>query len=278
MQLFKITSIAALALLITHTAKAQVYINVGVGYGAPALRELVLIDYNSTQSSDTYTGIYSSLGQGIQPQITFGYKINPSVALEAAYGFLLGSKITADINDASNPNFTEVGTQELQARMQRVIIGARVAYEEGNIHPYMRMGIVLGLGASVISEVQTTSTGPSFNSSYHRIEEYSGGMSIGFTGGLGLTFHLTDAIGIFAEAGMTAQNYSPDHSELTRYDLDGQDQLSTMNIRQKQTDYVNEYTYTSPPNDGQPDQDLSFHFPMSSFGLAVGVHFWFPGK
>lgn len=277
MQILKITSLAALTLLLSHTAKAQVYINVGVGYGAPALKELVAVEYNSTQSSDTYTGIYSSLGQGIQPQIAIGYKINPNVGVEVGYGFLMGSKITADINDASNPNFTEVGTQVMQARMQRIIIGTRVAYTEGNIHPYMRMGIVLGMGTQVISETETTTTGPSFSSSYHRIDEYTGGLSIGFTGGLGLTYHLSESFGIFAEAGLTAQNYSPEHGETTTYHIDGQDQLGSMTIRQKQTDYVDEYTVSGPPNDGAPDQDLSFQLPMSSFGLAIGIHLWFGG-
>lgn len=278
MRILKLASVAALTLLLSNTAKSQVYINVGLGYGAPALRELVAVEYNSDQNSDTYKGIYSSLGQGFQPHVVVGYKLNPNIGVEIGYGYLLGSKITADINDASNPNFVETGTQEMQARMQRITIGTRVAYTEGHIHPYLRMGIVLGMGTKVISETNTTSTGPAFNSSYHRIEEFSGGLSVGFSGGLGLTYHVSESLGIFAEAGMTAQNYSPDHGVITKYDLDGQDQLGSMNTRQKHTDYVTEYTDNGNSNNDVPDQDLRFHLPMSSFGIAVGIHLWFPGK
>lgn len=278
MRILKIGTLATFTLLLSHTANAQFYVNVGVGYGAPALRELVAVEYKSTQTTDTYTGVYSSLGQGFQPQIAFGYKLNPNIGVELGYGYLMGSKITADINDASNPNFTETGTQELKAQMQRIIIGTRVAYTEGDIHPYMRMGIVVGIGTKVTGETNTTTTGPLVNSTYHRVEEYTGGVSVGFTGGLGITYHLTERFGIFAEAGVTMQNYSPDHSEITTYDVDGQNQLGNMNIRQKQTDYVKEYTNSGNQNDGAPDQNLRFHFPMSSFGIGVGVHFWFPEK
>jgi len=277
MKLLKITSLAALALLLSHDANAQVYVNLGVGYNAPAIQQLILVDYNQTSGSTTYKGIYNSLGQGFEPDLTVGYRINPNVGIEIGYGMLLGSKITADIYDASDPNI-ESGTEIIKARMHRLTLGGRVSYEEGEVHPYLRLGIVVGVGTRVTDEYETTTTGPSFSSSYHRIEEYDGGMAVGFTTGFGLTFHVSETIGFFVEAGLIAQNYSPTHSEITLFDVDGQDQLGSMTIRQKETDYVDEYTATNPSNDGEPRKDLSFYFPASSMGISAGIHFWFPGK
>jgi opacity protein-like surface antigen len=274
MKLVKFTSAAALALLLTHTAKAQVYINVGVGYGAPALREMLLVDYDDQQNSTTYKGVYSSLGAGLQPQIAFGYKFNPNIGLEFGYGYLLGQKVTADINDASSPN-VETGTQEMWARMHQFMIGARVTASEGSWQPYMRVGMGFGVGGRLYTETETTTSGPSFSSSYHSMEEFDGGVAFGFTGGLGIHYHLTEMFGIYGEASMVAQNWSPNHSEITTLDFDGQDQLGSMTIRDKQTDYVKEYTATNPPNDGQPDEELRFFVPMSSIGVTVGVHFYF---
>src|ERR1044072_4971923 len=125
MRLIKITSIAALLLLSAHKADAQVYINLGIGYGAPALRDLVAIDYHSTQSSQTYKGIYSSLGMGFQPDVIIGYKVNPNIGFEVGYGYLIGSRITGEIDDGSSPN-VETGTQEISARMSRIMIATRV--------------------------------------------------------------------------------------------------------------------------------------------------------
>jgi hypothetical protein len=274
MKLLKITSLAALALLITHKANSQVYINVGVGYGAPALRELVAIDYDDQSNSTGYKGIYSSYGMGLQPEIAFGYKFNPNVGLEFGYGYLMGSKISADINDASSPN-VETGTTESWVRMHRFMIGARVTASEGAWQPYMRVGMSFGVGGKLIDETETTTTGPAFNSSYHRVEEYTEGVAFGFTGGLGIHYHLSDMFAIYMEASMVAQNWSPNHSELTTLDVDGQDQLNGMTIRQKETDYVTEYTTTNPPNDGAPDESLRFFLPMSSIGITAGVHFYF---
>ncbi len=277
MKLLKITSLAALALLISHTATAQLYINVGVGYNAPAIQQLMMVDYNQGQSSTTYKGIYNSLGQGFMPAIAIGHKINPNVGIEIGYGMLIGSKITADINDASSAN-VETGTQVMSANIHRLMLGARIDRNEGNVHPYIRIGIVVGVGTRVINEVETTTTGPAFSSSYHSIEEYDGGMSVGFSTGFGLTYHVSESFGIFVEAGLIAQNYAPTHSEITTLDVDGQDQLGSMTIRQKETNYVDEYTTTNPPNDGEPDEDLSFYFPASSMGISIGIHLWFPAK
>lgn len=275
MKLIKISSLAALLLLVSYTANAQSYINVGIGYGAPALRELVAVDYHST-SNTTYTGVYSSYGAGLQPELTFGYKFNPNFGMEFGYGYLFGSKIVSDIHDEQGPN-TETGTNESWARMHRVMIGARVTASEGAWQPYMRVGMSVGMGGTVFSETETTTTGPSFNSSFHRVDEYSGGVAVGFTGGLGIHYHISDMFAIYGEANMIAQNYSPKRGLITTYDVDGQDQLGSMTIRDKETEYVDEYTTVNPPNDGQPDQDLKFYLPMSSIGVTVGMHFYFGG-
>ncbi len=270
-----ILALTFVTLLLGSTAKAQLYVNAGVGFGAPALRDMLLVDVNESSSSVTYTGIYSSLGTGFQPGLTLGYKVNPNIGVELGYGYLLGSRIHADIYDASSANIEE-GSQEMWARMNQITIGGRVTAAEGPWQPYLCMGIGFGLGGRAYSEIETVTNGPSFNSSYHRIEVFDGGTAFAFTGGLGMNYHMSDRFGIFMEASMVAQQWSPNHSEITTLVIDGQDQLPFMTIRQKETNYVSEYTDPSgPPNDGEPDPDLRFYFPMSSIGIAAGVHFYF---
>jgi opacity protein-like surface antigen len=274
MKHIKTIMIAVLAVLLSHTAYSQSYINIGIGYGAPALRELVAVDYNDNGTNTTYTGVYSSFGQGLTPGFTFGWKFNPNVGMEFGYGYLLGRKITSNINDVQGAN-TETGTEEMWARMHQIMIGGRVCKSEGSLQPYMRVGALIGIGGQVFSEMETTTTGPAFSSSYHRIEEFNQGVALGFTGGLGVHYHTSDMFAIFIEANMNAQNWSPKHSEITTLHVDGVDQLGNMSIRDKETEYVKEYTTQSPPNDGQPDQDLRFFLPFSSIGIAAGLHFYF---
>jgi hypothetical protein len=277
MKHIKTITIAALAVLLSHTAYSQSYINVGIGYGAPALRELVAVDYDNDGTNQTYTGIYSSLGQGLQPSLTFGWKFNPNIGMEFGYGYLLGSKITNNIHDVQGAN-TETGTDEMWARMHQIMIGGRVTASEGSWQPYMRIGALIGIGGQVFDEYETTTTGPAFTSTYHRIEEYNQGVAFGFTGGLGVHYHMSDMFAIYIEANMNGQNYSPNHSIITTLDVDGVDQLGNMSIRDKETEYVKEYTTVNPPNDGVPDKALRFYLPMSSIGVAVGMHFYFGGE
>lgn len=278
MKLLKINSLAVIILLSSHTSNAQIYINAGIGYGAPVFKNLLSADYTTTPTSGTYTGQYSSLGRGFQPQLVIGYKINPTAGIELGYGYLIGSKVVKDIEDGSDPDAVEKGTGELWARMSRISLGLRFTQAEGNLNPYMRLGMVLGVGAKVTSETNTTITGPGLNSTFSRKEEFTGGIAVGLSGALGVNYHVSETFGIFFEAGLTAQQYAPQRGLITVYKVDGQDQLGSMNVRQKETEFSEEFTESNPPNDNAPANELKYYWPMSSIDIAVGVHFFFGGE
>lgn len=267
--------IAIASLTIAHTASAQLYINVGAGYGLAAQRQMVTWETTSTSSSQTDKGIYGSFGAGVMPQLAIGYNLNTNCGIEANLGYLLGSKIKAESNEQPGANWTIMTTEESWARSFRAGLGFRYTFGEGNMMPYMRSGIMFGFGNKLTMTMEETETLASVTTVVKMTEEFDGGTAIGFYGGLGMNFHITDMFGIFAEVGYIGQTWAPTHSLITEYTVDGQDQLGNMTTRDKETEYSHEVTISGTPSDSQPDQDLLWFYPMSSWGLNLGVHLYF---
>ena len=68
-------------------------------------------------------------------------------------------------------------------------------------------------------------------------------------------------------------SYAPTKGETTLATYNGIDELSTMTTNEKETEFVDSYTYNSasPTSDSQPDTDLKIRLPFGSFGINVGL-------
>ena len=87
-------------------------------------------------------------------------------------------------------------------------------------------------------------------------------------------------IGIFAEVAGNYQNFSVKKGSMTKYTIDGVDQMSSLDKIDKEVEFVDSYTYDSSatPNVNQPDQSTKFFMPFSSIGVNLGLHISFGGK
>ena len=262
--------------LITGTLlSAQMYIQVGGGYGFPANKELIAWSYKADANTETYTGEYGTFGKGMDLSLTFGYNLCDNGGVELSYSFLhpLNSQIlAATYDDRSDSSIAYTGTDEFGLQMHRIMIGGRFVCGEDNFKPYMRGGIVLGMGGNFSHGDYKYSQTSSTTSQTLIFTEYSGGIALGYYAGLGGTYSFSDMIGLYFEAGFVGQKWAPEKSVITRYEVDGQDMLPNMTTRDKETVYLDELTFTnSAPNDNAPDEDLKSYLPMSTIGLNFGV-------
>lgn len=164
--------------------------------------------------------------------------------------------------------------------MLRFIPALRISLGEGSFRPYAKLGLVIGLTTKFgfTYDYQYTNTSGNVRLSEQEIE-YTGGISIGAAGAIGANYYITDNIGIFAEVGVIAQEHAPKKSELVKYTDDGVDQLDTYTTSMKETEFVDEYTVTSPnASQDSPNKSLKQYHPFSSIGLNIGVTFAFGGK
>ena len=305
----KIQSAAVIitALFTANVHSQRMYFNAGGGYGLSAAPTNIYLffdnmlnyDYSSTNTT-TYDGTtwsYSyahtnkrikgngSFGKGIQAGGTFGYMFTEHIGAELGIGNLLGAGITSKnnytseyidlTNSANNTTNTSSSEETATGKMLRFIPALKITAGNGKAKPYMRTGLVIGVGAKVIDAIKPIS--PPTGGAFAVEAEYSGGIALGFSGGLGVDFKLSSHFGIFAEGGIITQRWAPKKAELTKYTIDGIDYLPTLTTDEKETEFVDSYTSGSY-NSSLPTKQLKIFLPFSSAGINVGVHFSFGGK
>lgn len=125
-----------------------------------------------------------------------------------------------------------------------------------------------GSSSTSYTDLQTNTTDYS-SSSYAGV--YTGGLSFGMFGSVGLNYKMSDSFGFFAEVSATAQSWAPAHRERTKDIYDGQDLLAGASVSQIETNYVSEMNSSDPASPSEPEKQLKFHYPMSSLGFNVGI-------
>lgn len=280
-------SVAIMSTLFATQSYSQgLYVSAGGGYGfsmAPN-SSFSATDYTRNPSGlgtvETYkiSNGTGSFGRGLQFGATVGYMFSENIGAELNVGYLVGSKITNTDTELKNNGDTYSSTATASGNMLRLTPALRFSVGKDKLKPYMRVGLVIGVGSKIVSTYSSTD----FNSSNGKTNidqsemAVTGGVSMGFAAGIGVNYMFSDKVGIFAELGIISQAWAPSKSVLTKSTSNGADNLPFMTTSQKETDYVNSYTTTSGTfSPGTPSIQLKQYAPFSSVGINVGVHLAF---
>jgi hypothetical protein len=156
--------------------------------------------------------------------------------------------------------------------------GLRFFNQFGENEIFFRMAPVIGIASlyqdMMYRDLATTS----------RVTEISttlnGGLSFGMFLSGGYTKFVAKNLGISLELFSNLQNYVPRKGEITRYVVNGTDELSGLKKSQREFMISNEATYSSDntPNDNWPRKiakDANLSYLLSGVGLQIGLHYKF---
>ena len=270
--------------LFANNLSAQgIFVKINAGYGFGLGMEsgwLSNTTKNTTSSTgeynETYENVNLSLGKGLNFGATFGAMFSKNVGAELGLNYLIGGKTTCqDVHSRTAilliPAYTTTDEFSMSASMFRINPSIIVASGSEKLEPYAKLGLVIGLG-SVTEEFIGTTTLNSDKTEYSI--KYDGGIALGVSSALGINFSLNDNMALFGELNMINMSYAPSKSVYTKYTVDGVDELPAMTVNDKETEYVDSYTYdsTAPSTpDSQPDQQLKFKTPFGSLGINLGL-------
>lgn len=231
------------------------------------------MNISANYSPNKIESVRSSFGKGIDLGFGIGYHFSSNISAEINISYLLGGKV--EFTDSSNP-YTPKETETLQGKMFRAIPTLKFSAGEKKLKPYAKIGCVIGLGTTL------TDKSVSYNSllggSFDKIEEtavFSGGMSIGMKGNLGMDFNLTNKLAVFAEVNFISQAWAPKKIETISYTVNGVDQLATLDQRDKVTEFVDSYDPNVNIEPQQNNKSLKIYLPYSCWGANIGVKFTF---
>ncbi|MEO8234221.1 MAG: outer membrane beta-barrel protein [Flavobacterium sp.] len=205
-----------------------------------------------------------NLGKGINFGGTIGYMFNNQLGAEIAVDYLLGSKTETKI-DGSGGSLN----QTLSSRMIQIKPSFVLSAGYSKINPYAKFGAIIGSG-KITQEFNL------FIGDLTEVEaEAKGGLAFGFHAGVGLNFGLTPKLSLFGELNMNNLSYAPEEGKLTKYNVNGVDQLPTLDISVKEYQYTDENPYIIIGGGGtSPDPNQPYRAPKTSYSYStIGINF-----
>jgi hypothetical protein len=262
------------AALLTIEGSSQIYFAPGLGYGLPAVRSTLLLEYDGDSNSGTESGVFGSLGTGLMPQVVVGYNLSEYGGVELGFNYLVGSRITSNSQSIPSAGYSYITEEEMLTQGMRITAGGRLKCQVGKFSPYIRAAVIIGFGHKMVYNYSSTSTTPTTSVYSEYVQVFDGGLAIGFHSGFGFSIPLNDKLAFYAEGFFIGQSWAPTHSIYTTYISKGQDQLGQMSTYDKETNYVDEVNYNNAPTvTNEPRQVVKNYFPMSSAGLNAGIQF-----
>jgi hypothetical protein len=248
--------VASLALASSSASAQNGYVTVGVGYGLSAGSQQ-LESKSSTTGTGTTTstnreGVYGSFGQGLKFGATGGYMFSQNVGAELGFLYLIGNSFEGGSTGTNSSSTDKRSGSGFMVAPAIVIAGT------GTVMPYAKAGIVFGF-LKVKNESSSSST---FGQTQTRTEaegEETGGVAIGYAGGVGIVFASGGSVNFFAEVAMVSMAYSPSKGESTKTTING--------VEQPRSTVTFEDTY----NTSQQNVVLGVREPFGSIGVNVGV-------
>lgn len=280
-----------LLFVVISLAQGQTYVKLGFGYGFPLAGERLGTDRRQelTTTLDPQSGfqvprlvtesesVHGSYGAGPLVHAAFGYMFTDQLGVEAMVSYVVGNEY-------------EVTNTGVDSRLGQVVYDSRstltmsangfflapmikLTASEGMVRPYLMAGPVFGKVTFERSEHATTFD-QGTTTTERAVVQYRGGLARGARGVIGVELALKSAFSVFVEGVITGMNYYPREAELTRYQVNDEDRLGTMTIRQRNAVFVNKVvddTDEPIPSNDRPHQQARFSMPLSSLTANVGV-------
>lgn len=252
----------------TQSFDKGLYLNIGPGFGINAASQSFDNNITYSNTSADFEEVHGSLGKGMNLGIGFGFMIHKNIALELGLNYLKGTNIkTTNTDNSNSPSIEKTNTRRVS--MLRILPAVVFKVGEGNLQPYARIGFIMGVGGKMISDYTETGSGE-----VDKTTEVTGRIALGYASALGLKYG-SGKISFFGELGMINQSWAPAKSVITEFTKSGTDQLPTMTTSEIEAEYIDSYTSSMTTDENAPAQKVKKYFPMSSFGINIGIRISF---
>ncbi|NQX96506.1 MAG: hypothetical protein HRT73_01325 [Flavobacteriales bacterium] len=223
--------------------------------------------------------VRASLGQGYMGNFSLGYSFTRQFSAELGVSYLKGKESQSSYTTRYT-NSEEKSIYSLTGHLLSIDPTFVFSSKEKD---FFRTYVSLGFPISFIS-YNTYYVGKNQNSqkTSEILTKYTGSINIGVSTKLGITTKLNDRMDIFGEIGFTYINFSPNESEITSYNVNGNDSLSTFSTSELKSIYkettVKDYNYDSTNNQwvesyntSKPRVRQKFDTPFSYLSFSLGI-------
>ena len=248
------------------------YIRIGLGGGVSTSSSFdMMYKYSGDAYNSTVSIVPVGLGNGFNGSAAFGYWFNKYVGVELAVSEFLGLPVKCD--SLATMIGASKTTIKIRGSMLSVMPSVLISAGLQKVNPYARFGLQIGVLPDMVSKytVNNASTNPP---SVNEITTYYyGGVALGYNAAGGVDFNVSKLITFYVELQFTHATWSPNHSQIMKYTLNGEDKLSSLTTREKQTNFVWDKNIPGIIDETQPRQELRKTVPFSTVSINLGIKF-----
>lgn len=260
------------------------YLNVGIGnnYTASTVFQMTdNADIYTTINTGTYiTGIKRSIsenvsfGKGFQFGGTVGYMSSKNLCFELNINYLKSNEFEDKYTERYF-SFDNVFIQKYQSQMLRFSPTIRFTLDNRVISPYMKMGLVIGVGTKIHVEENFDFRDQNNTEVVQESEfDMTGGISIGFAAGIGINIKTDKCYGFFSEINIITQSWAPEKLSYTKFYQNSMDVMAYVPGNIKESIFVDSYSSDVPnSNTDSPSEKLKSYYPFSNIGWNIGIYF-----
>ncbi|MBI1287963.1 MAG: hypothetical protein GC178_10325 [Flavobacteriales bacterium] len=289
------TFLTYVLILLSGTSASAQYFSIGVqsGFGI-GIPDATHGNYSTLRYSaawgyvvEKYNATNKSLGQGVPVEIEFGYAGKSGISFGLTGGYLYGLKQSVNYGieyyaDKDERKATYQGHCFYAAaylgmykRLKNWGFSLR-AYPLFTFPKYLRT-----------TEIQLPDNpNGTAGDNYMFVREYKGPMTVGFKGSFDIEYLLGNGTkAVFFGFSYTHLSFSPSKSEVTTYEKNRHDDISSLTTNERYAEYSNsqEVTYDLNPDGSvnwtqhadQPYKDYKFDVPFDNFAFNLGFRFYF---
>lgn len=273
---------------LTHTfGHAQkFYAGFSVGYGFPLAPQNIPKDWGDlfieigTGPGISNESLYDhaqhgTYGEGVSFKLHGGYFITENISTELEIGYLIGRSYTLTRSEI-NSNQSTFQSYKTGGNMLMLTPSVRYGILKGRFYPYMRVGLVVGVLTKLNFERHRESRVVGFpNSESVSRYELSGGAGVGVSFSLGTDFKVTDRMSVSLSLSALGMSYAPEKGELVKYDLNGENRLTTMSVKEKEISFQENAVLGGTTVGDEAREMPKIYFPFSSIEIRTGITYTF---
>lgn len=203
-----------------------------------------------------------SYGEGVYAGVGIGYMFNEYVGIELGIGNLFGSDLENTLTNGSDAFVTTTNFSVLGITPS-LVLNAPLS---DKLSLVSRTGAFIG----VSPELEMSLNYSGFSVQEREVETtVEGTVGIGFQTALGLEYALSDALALSFDLTYTGLNFEPENGSVSKYTVDGVDEISTLEPEELNYTYgeVNQFTSS--------DEVPKFKVSASSLGFGLGLKYRF---
>jgi hypothetical protein len=230
-------------------------------------------------TSETVRGSY---GSGWSIGGAFDYKLSEHIAVEFGLNYTVGKKyITTSHYTDTQLHELKSASNESEVSQSKILIFSPVLKfitSQRIITPYFLFGPAFGK-VNFYNQLDRVVEENGSRSTENSYTKFKGEISLGLRAGVGVTYMLNSSLSFFSELVFLGMNYYAKESEITRYNINGEDRLNSLTSNVRKTVYLKKVTTdTQNTTDGATEPNHATRFPIAlssittSAGVLVKIH------